>query len=125
MPKTRAAAPEEFRPTVYVSERAKLEAEYDAKYPDHKHIWKREATSAEDMAKIGAEPVIEKSGGKITNGIQMLCRVARKGWDARLVAQGAQSLQRVKTIHRNYDGSLITDRPLTVTRNPRRPPGTE
>lgn len=125
MPKTRTAAPEQYRNQVYVSERIKLEQEYDAQYPDYKHVWKSVDASMDYGGGITYEVVKDKNGNPITNKIQVLCRVPAKEWKNAQVRSSEESLSRVKSVYLNDDGTPITDRPLTVQRNPKRPLGKE
>lgn len=125
MPKTRSAAPEQFKAQAYVSERLKLEQEYDAKYPDYKHLWKSINADPVQIKKLCAEPVLDKDGEHITNGMQMLFRVPIARWNEIQRAAASQSLARVRSVYQNDDGTSITDKPLTVLRNPKRPIGME
>jgi hypothetical protein len=114
MAKARPKAPDAGVKVNYVDPRLKIEKEWDAKFPEWKHVWK-----ANDSELRNAQWV--KDGeDRITNGMESLARLPKEAWLARQKQKSDATLDLMKTVRTNDDGSAFVSDPLVQYRNPKR-----
>jgi len=117
MEKIRKVAPALSVRQPHVDDRLRIETEYDAKFPEFKHVWKDARMSADSLKNVPAEYVMV-GGERVVIGELALCRIPKKIWLDRRTAPERASLERIRQI-RNEDGTMFIEDPLTVRRNPK------
>jgi hypothetical protein len=116
MSKKRKQAPNGEVSQTTVDNRLFLEQKWDRDEPEYKHVWKRCESTSQEMK--GLEPVLE-GGEKITNGLQMLCRIPIETWMNRVNAASERSVERIRSI-RNYDDTPFVEDQITKFASPKK-----
>jgi len=114
MPKARPQAPAAEVKVNYVDSKLAIEQEWDKKEPEFKHVWRDLSTELKDSEWV------KDASGIISNKILGLARIPREQWDARKKMQSDSTLDLMKTVRTNEDGSAFVSDALTQYRNPKR-----
>lgn len=115
MAKERPQAPKASVKIAYVDPKLQIEQEYDRKHPEYKHFWLSNESKME-----GVEFVKDPSGERVTNKIQSLARIPMDVWKARKKTQADATLDLMKTIRSNEDGTAFSSDPLVQYANPKK-----
>ncbi len=115
MPKARPQAPDAKVKVNYVDPRLLTEQEYDKDFPEWKHVWKSNDAELKEF-----EWVKDAKGARVTNGLQSLARISKDAWMTRKKQQSDDTLDLMKTIRKNTDGTAAWTDPLVKHRNPKK-----
>lgn len=114
MAKERPQAPVATVKVNYVDPMLETELEFDRKFPDYKHVWK-----AEDSVLGDAEWAKDSKGEAVTNKMQRLARIPINLWNAKRKTQANTTLDLVKSVRTNEDGSSFVSDSLVKYANPK------
>lgn len=123
MPKTRKTGPKASVNVTHVSERLKVEQEYDAANKDFKHMWVSVDATQDRLARQNKEIVKDEDGNIETNGISQLVRQPREIYDGAMIAKEERSRNQIEAMNMNEDGTPWIDEELTVEASPKRRKG--
>lgn len=106
----------------HISERRKVELEYDKEFPEYKHMWyDPDSRELADVVKSGlVEVVKDKAGELISNRMSCLCRMSRETWENMAKAQDEASYEEVKAIRGNFDEFDVPLRQFANLKTPRK-----